>query len=192
MNNQGKVERYKEEYKYLNDLTMARIRDANLFWISSIGSLGLITSFATRLENYILVLVEFLLIPPFIYAISWQLDGIARVRTYVSEIIEPEIGGLWEVGWKKHPLLKSKSYFVINGIPLIFITIYLIIVIILDLIVLELCKQTTYLIYIYLFSANLLVVWSCFILKQSFSVKKFVQYRQGWRTVRAGGKESNA
>ncbi len=170
------------EYKYLNDLTLARIRDANLFWISSIGSLGVITMYASRLESWFLIFVELFLIPLFVYAISWQLDGIIRIRTYIGEFLEPKLGGQWESAWKKHPLIKRK-YFIFNGVSLVYSLIYIVILAILDVLAFNVCEVKDAYFYICMSIANVMVIISCVFLYRSFSTRRFTAYQIGWENI---------
>jgi len=92
------------EYKYLNDLTLARIRDANYFWITSMMLLIGVCALADKLEKWYIVIPGLLSIFPICYALAWNLEGITRARTYIGCVLEPMLGGNWEKLWTNHPL----------------------------------------------------------------------------------------
>ena len=180
------IDQLSNEYKYLGDLSITRIKDANTFWISSIVTTAGFLSVAISLHDWVPLLLIFYIIPPFIFGITWQLDGIIRVRTYIAVIIDPELHGGYTSCWDDHPIRKSTNEKYTQVIPLIFSVIYIVLCIFLLLLS---HKMFPYNIYAYLgifISPIIILVISIICMIESLSAKRTKKYIDGWLKMKDG------
>ncbi len=172
------------EYKYLSDLTITRTRDANTFWISSIATIGAFLSISIKFENWIPILLIFYILPPFIYGISWQLDAILRIRTYIITFIDPELKGGWSFAWNMHPIRVRRYSHHLYTIPAIYSLIYIVIIIFILLIS---NKYFPYgkIEFIGIFICPIiLVILSMVYMFKMFSLKLAKEYMDGWKMAK--------
>ena len=168
------------EYKYLNDLTLARIRDANSFWITSMILLSGVCVLADKMQNWLIIIPGLLSMIPICHAISWNLEGIMRARTYIAIVIEPTLGGFWEKAWSNHPVMK-KNFFPPEIVPIIFISMYVTMTIYMNIIAMHLCNNIMGIILIIIVDTFILFGFAKIF--NSFSRSKWKEYTDGWKLV---------
>jgi len=168
------------EFKYLNELTLARIRDANYFWITSMVLLSGVCVLAEKMARWYIVIPGLFSILPMCYALAWNLEAIARSRTYISCILEPVLGGSWEKAWSSHPLLREKKIFAPEIVPIIFISMYSTMMIYMNMIALNFWKNGDIMFILVAIPMNSPALLGCIVLYNSFSRKTWKKYIEGW------------
>lgn len=178
MDNFGK----KEELSYLNNLTLTRIKDTNVIWLTSLGTVAGLIGLSVQTKMWVLTYIALFMLPAFIYSISWQLDGIARIRTYVKVCIEPILGGEWETRWPQHPYMNKRV--ILFSVPLIYSWIYLFATSLLCYLG-WLYRELNIWIFIAIYSIPLIaIVISLYSMLNSFSMKAFMRYEAGWMEIK--------
>ena len=174
------LKQLENEYKYLNDLSITRTKDANTFWISSIVTIGGFLSVAIKFDSWVPLLLTFYIIPPFILGIIWQLDAVLRAPTYIAVIIDPKLHGGYTFFWDNHPLRLTTNAKYTQVIPMIYATIYIVISIFILLLSFSIFPYGLIsFIAIYLPPIFILII-SMIIMIISFSTKRTNSYVEGW------------
>ncbi|WP_320172508.1 PHB depolymerase family esterase [Maridesulfovibrio sp.] len=171
------------EYKYLNDLTLARIRDTNYFWITSMIILTGVCALANELKGWFIVIPGMLSIIPICYALAWNLEGIVRMRTYIACMLEPSTQGGWEKAWSNHPLLTKKKIFAPEVVPGIFIAMYAIMLV--YMLMIAKCHWP-YGLFFFILIFLPVILWVAYglrVLYLSFASTTWKEYVKGWEKM---------
>jgi len=173
-----------EELKYLNNLTLTRIKDANVIWLTSLGTVAGLIGLSVQTKIWVFTYVALFMLPGFIYSIAWQLDGIARIRTYIKVCLQPVLGGEWETRWPKHPFVNKHRRLVLFSVPLIFSWIYLFAASLLCYVGWLYFEMSIW-IFIAIYSIPLVaIVITLYAMLDSFSVRAFTRYETGWKEMK--------
>jgi hypothetical protein len=173
----------REELTYLNNLSLLRTKTANVIWLTSLGTIAGLITFTQSTNNWIFCFIALILLPGFILSISWQLDGIARIRTYIRKVLQPRLGGIWEDKWPTHPIIKNKRRFLLLSVGFIYFWMYSALVLLLLYLAWQ-CWTDSICIFSLFFSIPILfIIISMFMLFSSFSSKTFEEYNRGWEEI---------
>jgi hypothetical protein len=86
-----------KEYEFLNTLTITRINTTHYIWIGSLVAEGVILQMGLENGSPFILAGSILLMIPFILSMAFQLDSIAKIRSYISVYIDPVIGAEYDL-----------------------------------------------------------------------------------------------
>lgn len=174
------------EYEYLNELTILRVKTAHFIWMGSIAAGATTIGIGLERESWILLISLPLLLVPLMLSIAYQLDSICRIRTYIAEILEPQLGIYWERYWPHLSRIEARSIISLTGVPRILSIPFILSTSVSVLLAYSYWPHEHKLLSFFPVSFCILscFFWSIHILFDSYSLRRFRDYRDDWISVR--------